>query len=92
MLPQAPSSDTTGWFARDAETFARVRKHPQNARGIRDVTNERDRVTADLCRYFFDLLGRTRSNGDARAFTCKCEGDRASNASTTAGDQRRFSV
>jgi len=24
MLPQAPSSDTTGWFARDVETFARV--------------------------------------------------------------------
>jgi amidase len=24
MLPQAPSSDTTGWFARDAETFAKV--------------------------------------------------------------------
>ncbi len=24
MLPQAPSSDTTGWFARDAPTFARV--------------------------------------------------------------------
>jgi amidase len=24
MLPQAPSSDTMGWFARDAETFARV--------------------------------------------------------------------
>jgi len=24
MLPQAPSSDTTGWFARDATTFARV--------------------------------------------------------------------
>ncbi len=24
MLSQAPSSDTTGWFARDAETFARV--------------------------------------------------------------------
>ena len=24
MLPQAPSSDTTGWFARDPETFARV--------------------------------------------------------------------
>src|SRR5437667_7917712 len=24
MLPQAPSSDTTGWFARAAETFARV--------------------------------------------------------------------
>jgi amidase len=24
MLPQAPSSDTTGWFARDALTFARV--------------------------------------------------------------------
>lgn len=24
MLPQAPSSDTTGWFARDAQTFARV--------------------------------------------------------------------
>ena len=24
MLPQAPSSDTTGWFARDAMTFARV--------------------------------------------------------------------
>jgi amidase len=24
MMPQAPSSDTTGWFARDAETFARV--------------------------------------------------------------------
>ncbi len=24
MLPQAPSSDTTGWFAHDAETFARV--------------------------------------------------------------------
>lgn len=24
MLPQAPSSDTTGWFARDAETFTRV--------------------------------------------------------------------
>src|SRR5437016_6953544 len=24
MLPQAPSSDTTGWFARDAESFARV--------------------------------------------------------------------
>ena len=24
MLPQAPSSDTTGWFARDAGTFARV--------------------------------------------------------------------
>jgi amidase len=23
-MPQAPSSDTTGWFARDAETFARV--------------------------------------------------------------------
>ena len=24
MLPQAPSSDTTGWFARDAVTFTRV--------------------------------------------------------------------
>lgn len=24
MLPQAPTSDTTGWFARDAETFAKV--------------------------------------------------------------------
>jgi amidase len=24
MMPQAPSSDTTGWFARDARTFARV--------------------------------------------------------------------
>jgi amidase len=24
MLPQAPSSDTTGWLARDAEVFARV--------------------------------------------------------------------
>lgn len=24
MLPQAPTSDTTGWLARDAETFARV--------------------------------------------------------------------
>ena len=24
MLPQAPSSDTTGWFARDTATFARV--------------------------------------------------------------------
>jgi len=24
MLPQAPTSDTTGWFARDAGTFARV--------------------------------------------------------------------
>ena len=24
MLPQAPTSDTIGWFARDAETFARV--------------------------------------------------------------------
>ncbi|MEQ9124591.1 MAG: amidase [Alphaproteobacteria bacterium] len=24
MAPQAPSSDTTGWFARDARTFARV--------------------------------------------------------------------
>jgi amidase len=24
MTPQAPSSDTTGWFARDARTFARV--------------------------------------------------------------------
>jgi amidase len=24
MMPQAPSSDTTGWFAREGETFARV--------------------------------------------------------------------
>jgi amidase len=24
MMPQAPSSDTTGWFSRDARTFARV--------------------------------------------------------------------
>jgi amidase len=24
MMPQAPSSDTTGWFARDAATFAKV--------------------------------------------------------------------
>jgi amidase len=24
MMPQAPSSDTTGWFARDARTFAKV--------------------------------------------------------------------
>jgi amidase len=24
MMPQAPSSDTTGWFARDARTFARI--------------------------------------------------------------------
>ena len=24
MMPQAPSSDTTGWLARDSETFARV--------------------------------------------------------------------
>ena len=24
MMPQAPSSDTMGWFSRDAETFARV--------------------------------------------------------------------
>src|SRR5262245_13828376 len=26
MLPQAPSSDTAGWFARDSATFARVRQ------------------------------------------------------------------
>ncbi|MDB5412883.1 MAG: glutamyl-tRNA amidotransferase [Rubritepida sp.] len=26
MLPQAPTSDTAGWFARDAATFARVSK------------------------------------------------------------------
>ena len=37
MLPQAPSSDTTGWFARDAATFAKVslgdagRGHPDRA-------------------------------------------------------------
>ncbi len=24
MMPQAPSSDTTGWFARDADTFAKI--------------------------------------------------------------------
>src|ERR1700731_3849964 len=24
MMPQAPTSDTTGWFARDVETFAKV--------------------------------------------------------------------
>ena len=24
MMPQAPTSDTTGWFARDADIFARV--------------------------------------------------------------------
>lgn len=24
LMPQAPSSDTTGWFAQDAETFAKV--------------------------------------------------------------------
>src|SRR5438552_13821677 len=24
MMPQAPTSDTTGWFARDVDTFARV--------------------------------------------------------------------
>ena len=24
MLPQAPTSDTTGWFARDAATFAKT--------------------------------------------------------------------
>jgi len=24
MLPQAPTSDTTGWFARDAATFTKV--------------------------------------------------------------------
>jgi amidase len=24
MLPQAPTTDTTGWFARDAETFAKI--------------------------------------------------------------------
>lgn len=27
MMPQAPTSDTTGWFARDAETFAKVSAH-----------------------------------------------------------------
>ena len=27
MMPQAPSSDTTGWFARDASTFAKVSAH-----------------------------------------------------------------
>ncbi|WPZ32944.1 amidase [Thalassobaculum sp. OXR-137] len=27
MMPQAPTSDTTGWFARDAETFAKVSGH-----------------------------------------------------------------
>lgn len=27
MMPQAPTSDTTGWFARDAATFARVSSH-----------------------------------------------------------------
>lgn len=27
MLPQAPTSDTTGWFARDAATFAAVSSH-----------------------------------------------------------------
>jgi amidase len=26
MMPQAPTSDTVGWFARDADTFARVAK------------------------------------------------------------------
>ena len=27
MMPQAPTSDTTGWFARDAATFAKVSAH-----------------------------------------------------------------
>ena len=45
MLPQAPSSDTTGWFARDAATFARVSRccWASDPRGTADAAGRRRR-------------------------------------------------
>ncbi len=37
MLPQAPSSDTTGWFASDAATFARVSSVMLNEQVLADL-------------------------------------------------------
>ena len=65
MLPQAPSSDTTGWFARDAATFAtRLQRHARRGDPVGPArpTDHRGRRFR-LCR----SGGRRRAATDGRA-------------------------
>ena len=65
-------------------------EHARDAFRIGDVANECDRVVADLVRDLFDLFGSSRGNSDARALACECECDRATDTTTTAGDECCF--
>ncbi|MGH7412790.1 MAG: amidase family protein, partial [Candidatus Rokuibacteriota bacterium] len=67
MLPQAPTSDTTGWFARDAQTFARVSEvilgepipaaRPARLVVAQDAFGLADEETADALRPMVRRLG-----------------------------------
>ena len=68
MLPQAPSSDTAGWFARDAATFARVSEVmlgesipaalPRRLVVAVDAFGFADRDTAEALRPLVETLGK----------------------------------
>lgn len=72
MLPQAPSSDTTGWFARDAATFAKVSSVllgepiadtlPTNLIVAVDAFGFADRAVSDSLRPMVDRLRRLIGN------------------------------
>ena len=55
MMPQAPTSDTTGWFARDAATFARVSAH-MLGEAVPDALPTRLLVTTDTFAFAEDTV------------------------------------
>jgi hypothetical protein len=77
------------WIA--PEACARIDKQFLDTRSIRDIANESECFGPCFSFYFlrdvFDLLRRSSSNGHARAFTSKRQGNGATNAATPAGYQ-----
>src|SRR5688572_12148339 len=75
-----------------AKTFSQFVVHALDALRIGNITGDRDGTVADLSCDLLDLFNCSGDDCDACSFACERDRDRASDASTAARYQCRFSL
>src|SRR5215203_50531 len=75
-----------------AETFSHTGKHSRDAFRIGHVTDQPDRLVADLGGNLLDLFSSPGSDGYSRAVACEAQCNGATNTPAAARYQRNFSI